>query len=109
VPNRFTRVPEEPVPSLPAGLWPLIAVADAFMWVLASRPATGSLRHTWVTPGTLQLCLAVAAGAFLLALALPLAGVPAGLLALPVALGAGAVGSIGLLQRRAARAPGRRR
>jgi hypothetical protein len=30
-------------------------VADVFMVVLLSRPATGSLRNTWVTPATLVL------------------------------------------------------
>src|SRR5919197_23741 len=57
VPNRFTRVPERPVPHLPRIVLPVVVLADVFMAAMASRPATGSLRRTWVTPGTLELCI----------------------------------------------------
>lgn len=35
--------------------WTVVPVADAFMVVMISRPSSGSLRHTWVTPATLWL------------------------------------------------------
>jgi hypothetical protein len=36
----------------------VVPAADLFMILLLSRPATGSLRNTWVTPATLVLSLA---------------------------------------------------
>ncbi len=60
MPNRFTRVPEEPVPSLPGWAARLVPVADLFMVLLISRPPTGTLRTTWVTPATQQLCAVLA-------------------------------------------------
>jgi len=60
VPNRLTRVPTRAVPAAPRGAGPLYAVADAFMLVMLSRPETGSLRRTWVTPATILLCSAAA-------------------------------------------------
>jgi hypothetical protein len=45
----------------------MLPLADLFMLAMLSRPATGSLRTTWVTPATLYMCAAVA-----------LAGVPLG-------------------------------
>jgi hypothetical protein len=45
----------------------MLPLADLFMLAMLSRPATGSLRNTWVTPATLYMCAAVA-----------LAGVPLG-------------------------------
>jgi hypothetical protein len=59
VANRLTHVPDRPVPAL-GGAAVLVPLADAFMAVMLSRPATGSLRQTWVTPATLWLCSAVA-------------------------------------------------
>jgi hypothetical protein len=60
VANRLTRVPEGPVPDLPAAARLALPAADLFMVLMVSRPATGSLRSTWVTPATLQLTIAVA-------------------------------------------------
>ena len=60
MPNRFTRVPDGPVPELPAAARLMLPVADLFMLAMVSRPQSGSLRNTWVTPATLQLCSAVA-------------------------------------------------
>jgi hypothetical protein len=107
--NRLTRVPEDPVPALPALVQLLIPPADLFMRAMISRPVTGSLRTTWVTPATLQLGLLV--GVISLALACfafyrgfngagpqSLVG---GVLLLCVALGAGSVAIVGTAQRRA--------
>ena len=67
----FTRVPERPVPPLPGWARALLPAADLFMVVLFSRPPTGTLRTTWVTPATLQLgavlaVIGVLSGAFLI-------------------------------------------
>ena len=105
MPNLFTRVPERPVPSL-KGLGLLIVAADAFMVAMISRPATGSLRTTWVTPATLALCAATAAGAAVAAGWVVVRGVSA-LSALAAAalaaaaLGAACVLAVGVWQRRA--------
>jgi len=48
------------VPDLPAAARLALPAADLFMVLMVSRPATGSLRSTWVTPATLQLTIAVA-------------------------------------------------
>lgn len=99
VANRFTRVPGRPVPPLPALLQPVIVLADVFMLAMASRPATGSLRRTWVTPGTLELCIA------LTVIGLPLGGflaflnVALGVLVLVLTVGASAVAVVGVSQR----------
>ncbi len=109
VPNRWTRVPGG-APS-PPHRWvaPLIPLADLFMWATFSRPATGSLRATWVTPATLVLSFATTAGALAVAVACavgwwsgggwwPLAaGIVVGLLC---AAGSSAVGLVGAAQRR---------
>ncbi|HEY8761427.1 MAG TPA: hypothetical protein VIP52_11015 [Candidatus Dormibacteraeota bacterium] len=108
--NRFTRVPEGPVPPLPRLLQVFIPPADLFMLAMVSRPATGSLRTTWVTPATLQLGLAVgvvglALAFFALYRGLGGAGVLAvagGVLLLLLGIGAGSVAIVGAAQRRAA-------
>ena len=109
MPTRFTRVPTGDVPLLP--LWARWAVlpADAFMLLMVSRPATGSLARTWVTPGTLQLCIAttvLALVALVLLLSTGGSGV-AHVIALVVAAvlvaGAGCVALVGWAQRVAAR------
>jgi hypothetical protein len=99
--NRLTRVPDRPVPPLPSWLRPAVAVADAFMLAMISRPATGSLSRTWVTPATLQMCIATAALALAGAVALAITGLvaPAAVLLL-LAAGAGAVALVGAVQRR---------
>ncbi len=60
MPNRFTRIPDGPVPPLPRLGRILLPLADAFMLLMLSRPASGSLRATWVTPATLGLGVVVA-------------------------------------------------
>jgi hypothetical protein len=110
--NRLTRVPEGPVPPLPALVQVFIAPADLFMLAMVSRPATGSLRTTWVTPATLQLGWTVGLVSLLLASfalyrsfngsgVLALAGA---VLLLGLGLGAGSVAIVGTAQRRARRA-----
>ena len=112
--NRLTRVPEDPVPPLPALVQLLIPPADLFMRAMISRPVTGSLRTTWVTPATLQLGLLV--GVISLGLAglafyrgFTGAGLQAfvgGTLLFLVALGAGSVAIVGTAQRRALKQSG---
>lgn len=60
MPNAFTRVPDRPVPPLPRWASALLPAADLFMVVMISRPPTGTLRTTWVTPATEQLCRVLA-------------------------------------------------
>src|SRR2546430_7603620 len=66
MPNRFTRVPERPVPPLPWLGRVLLPLADLFMILMASRPRSGSLRTTWVTPATVGLCVVTVVGGVLL-------------------------------------------
>ena len=107
MPNRFTRVPTGPVPELNAAARLVMPVADLFMLAMWSRPATGSLRTTWVTPATLQLCCAVAIlGAALGVAALWAAATtgPASLfivaaVLLVIGAGSGAVAVVGIGQR----------
>jgi hypothetical protein len=108
VPNVFTRVPAEPVPRLPVWCATVVPVADLFMILLLSRPATGSLRNTWVTPAT--LVLSVAAGlTSIVCLALAVARLGGGWrVAVTLALALFAAGSlcvaaVGLAQRFARR------
>ncbi len=104
--NRLTRVPDRPVPSLPGWVRVAVPVADIFMLVMLSRPRSGSLSRTWVTPATLQLCIAVVAmcllGSGLAASGVVRGGVAIGLVAglLLLAVGAGAVLLVGVAQRR---------
>lgn len=106
MPNRLTRVPLRPAPPLPPAVGLLLPLADAFMIAMLSRPASGSLRATWVTPATYWLSVLTAIGA--VAGALSVRPGPAWLAALVVALfaavaaGAGSVALVGLAQRRAA-------
>jgi len=83
------------------------------MLAMISRPATGSLRTTWVTPASLQLGLAVGVVSLLLAAfalyrgfsgsgALAIAG---GVLLLGLGIGAGSVGIVGAAQRRSLKSP----
>ncbi len=106
--NRFTRVPDGPVPPLPALVQAFIPAADLFMRAMISRPATGSLRTTWVTPASLQLGLAVSVVSLILAAVALYRGVSGsgllsivgGVLFLATAIGAGSVALVGLAQRR---------
>jgi hypothetical protein len=102
--NRFTRIPDRPAPELPAAVDALVPVADLFMLLMVSRPATGSLRRTWVTPATLYLSVATLVLGVVLAVRLLGGGAAArigGAALLLIAAGAGAVAAVGLAQRRA--------
>jgi hypothetical protein len=101
--NRFTRIPDRPAPELPGAVDALVPVADLFMLLMVSRPATGSLRRTWVTPATLYLCVATLVLGVVLAVRLLGGGAVAqigGVALLLIAAGAGAVAAVGLAQRR---------
>lgn len=111
--NGLTRVPDGPVPPLPALVQLFIPPADLFMLAMISRPATGSLRTTWVTPATLQLGLAVGVVSLLLAsFALyrgfsgsGLLAIAGGVLLFGLGLGAASVAIVGAAQRRALKPP----
>jgi hypothetical protein len=108
----WTRVPQR-APQLDAFQLRLLPIADAFMWVMLSRPGGLSLRTTWVTPATIWLCLGVAVP--LLPLAVGLLGlgitgtqpltIVGGLVALAFGVGAGTVALFGVRQRILARDP----
>lgn len=106
MPNRLTRVPNRPVPDLPAYARPALPVADLFMVAMISRPDSGSLRTTWVTPATLQMSLGlvvacILAGVFAVAAATGgnAAAIVLCVAVLALALGAGAVALVGIAQR----------
>ena len=107
--NRFTAVPDAPVPPLGRIASAAVPVADAVMWILWSRPATGSLRRTWVTPATTWLTALVAllAAAAALVFLVAAAGGPgpgriaAAVLCTLAALAAAAIAIVGAGQRRA--------
>lgn len=106
----WTRVPQS-APPLDALQLRLLPIADAFMWVMLSRPGGLSLRTTWVTPATLWLCLGVAVPLLPLAfgfLGVGIAGtqilpIVGGLFALAIGAGAGTVALFGVRQRLLAR------
>jgi hypothetical protein len=103
--NRLTVVPAAPVPAPGPLARAVLPVADLFMLAMLSRPASGSLRTTWVTPATLWLSLAtslvLAAGAVLLPVALTRgpSGIAGAALCAALAVGAAAVVIVGLGQR----------
>jgi hypothetical protein len=105
MPNRFTRVPDRPVPALSRTGRLLLPIADAFMFLMISRPKWGSLGTTWVTPATLGLSAAtVIVGALLEAVVLQgrtnlLSLLGAAVVAVMV-VGSASVAAIGILQRR---------
>ena len=99
MPNRFTRVPERPVPRLPRIFLPLVVLADMFMAAMVSRPAGGSLGRTWVTPGTVELCIVLTVVGLVLGLALVHLNTALGLLVLALTLGACSVAVVGVSQR----------
>ena len=109
VPNILTRVPAEPVPRLPVWCAAVMPAADLFMALLLSRPATGSLRNTWVTPATIVLSCATGLTAIVFCLALAIAGlsggwrVAAALMLALFAAGSLCVAAVGLAQRFARR------
>ncbi|HUY97595.1 MAG TPA: hypothetical protein VMW47_08265 [Verrucomicrobiae bacterium] len=104
MPNRLTQVPDRPVPTLARILAPVVRGADLFMLATFSRPPTGSLRRTWVTPATIQLSLMLSGAALAAGVTMALAvGGPARLLScvpLLTGLGAGCVAVVGVAQRR---------
>ena len=105
MPNVFTRVPDQPVPPLPSWTAVPLRIADIFMVALWSRPPTGTLATTWVTPGTLQLTIILTPVNLVLGLALIGIGgaaiwVIVGIVLVLMAIGSGAVALIGLAQRR---------
>lgn len=108
MPNAFTRVPDKPVPQPGRFGSAVIPVADAFMVAMFSKPASGTLRTTWVTPSTYWLTLATFLGAVIIAglLLSGLIGAVTGLsiigvvICLLFAVGAGAVALVGNCQRR---------
>jgi hypothetical protein len=107
MPNVFTRVPDAPVPP-PTGFGSaVIPVADAFMVAMFSKPASGTLRTTWVTPSTYWLTLATFLGAVVIA-GLLLSGLIGPITSISIvgvvicllfAIGAGAVAVVGNCQR----------
>ena len=109
MPNVFTRVPERPVPPLAAWTRGILRVADLFMVAMWSRPPTGTLATSWVTPATLYMCATLAAVAAALAVALLIAAiggsgaiaVALSVLLLLLAAGSGAVAAVGVAQRTA--------
>lgn len=88
----------------------MVPVADLFMILLLSRPATGSLRNTWITPAT--LVLSVVAGVTSIVCLVPavagLDGASRVVVTLALALfaaGSFCVAAVGLGQRVARRSP----
>lgn len=109
--NVFTEVPPQPPPPLRGAAKQLLPFADLFMRSLWSRPATGSLAKTWVTPATLLLAMASCAGVVFVLIALVAGAVqwPSGISAIVAAgctafgVGAASVVVVGLDQRRKSR------
>jgi hypothetical protein len=110
MPNVFTRVPDSPVPPSRGFGSAIIPVADVFMVAMFSKPKSGSLRTTWVTPSTYWLTLATFLGAVIIA-GLLLSGLMGPITTISIvgvaicflfAIGAGAVAVVGGCQRRAA-------
>jgi purine-cytosine permease-like protein len=66
MPNRLTRVPESPPPTLDNFRW-IVKAADLAMGLFYSTPASGTLRMMWVTPATLWISYIAAAGCILIA------------------------------------------
>jgi len=87
----------------------VVLLADAFMVAMISRPPSGTLRTTWVTPGTVVLCAVLAIlgmplgiVGFLYAIASGEFFVGAGSIAvLVLALGSSAVLAVAIAQRTA--------
>jgi hypothetical protein len=53
--NFLTRVSAEAPPPLPDWAHRCVQIADLFMKAALSKPASGSLSKTWVTPATILL------------------------------------------------------
>ena len=109
MPNRLTYVPSQPVPAPGRLASAALPLADGFMRLMLSHPASGTLRSTWVTPATLWLLavtfwlaafLAVTVGAR--AAGTGALAVVGAVLCVAYAAGAGAVLVVALDQRRRA-------
>lgn len=109
--NVFTAVPQQAPPPPSGAARSVLPLADLFMIAMWSRPATGSLDKTWVTPATLALAAACVAGVIVVLVAL-VAGVvhwPSAVGALvaiactALGVGAASVVTVGLDQRRTSR------
>jgi hypothetical protein len=106
--NLFTRVPDGPVPKPgPLGA-AVLPVADLFMVAMFSKPQSGTLRTTWVTPSTYWMTIGTCIGALVIA-ALLLSGVIGPITGISIlgvaicllfAVGAGSVAIVGGGQRR---------
>jgi len=107
MPNRLTRVPESPPPSLNKVRW-LVRLADLAMKGFFSTPESGTLETTWVTPATLWTAYLAAVGLIVITVlcatvlsgdvgtwVVVLIGVASGVLAVACA----AIAAIGTLQR----------
>ena len=68
--NVFTAVPPQAPPPLSGPARAVLPLADLFMIAMWSRPATGSLDKTWVTPATLALAAGCVAGVVVVLVAL---------------------------------------
>ena len=83
----------------------MVPLADAFMLAMLSRPSTGSLRTTWVTPATTALSILTAVGGLAAALLVhptqPWLAALALLLFIATTAGATAVALIALAQHQA--------
>jgi hypothetical protein len=108
MPNRFTRVPDSPAPPPGALGSAVLPVADFFMLAMFSKPASGTLRTTWVTPSTYWMTIGTSIGALVIAVLL-LSGLIGRITTLSIfgvliclffAIGAGAVALVGGGQRR---------
>lgn len=108
VANRLTRVPDGQPPPLPSWAEWVALIADAFMWLMLSRPSTGSLKHTRITPATRWMSLTVSLGSCVIGVVLIVVGasqsfvpmVLLGILGLAGGAGSCAVGTVALLQLR---------
>ena len=108
MPNRFTRVPDAPVPPPGRLGTAVLPVADFFMLAMFSKPPSGTLRTTWVTPSTYWMTIGTFIGAIVIG-ALLVSGVVGPLTTISIAgvaicllfaVGAGSVAVIGGIQRR---------
>ena len=109
--NVFTAVPPEAPPPLSGAARSVLPLADLFMIAMWSRPATGSLDKTWVTPATLALAAACVAAVVVVLVALVAGAVhwPSAVGAIvaiactALGVGAASVVTVGLDQRRTRR------
>jgi hypothetical protein len=109
--NVFTAVPPQAPPPLSGAARSVLPLADLFMIAMWSRPATGSLDKTWVTPATLALAAACVAGMVVVLVALvagvvhwPSAvGAVVAIVCTALGVGAASVVTVGLEQRRTSR------